>query len=187
MKHRLFIAITPPQSFKVRVSALQLDLDNLGLPVRWEEPEKLHLTLSLLARVSDEQMSHINALLRCVSSRTTPLEISPLFLETLYQKHEPSLIYLGLAGDITALKGLYSQLYRELTEMGFPQRKRFLPHITVGRLKKADPALTKKFLDRLDGYQFSPPDAFTVNSLDLYRSLISRAGSTYQLVNRFPL
>ncbi len=185
MKYRLFIAIDAP--LRQEVLSLQSKLSELNLPVVWEEPEKVHLTLNFLGEVEQAQIGHLNKIITTAVSEFSPFNLRPAFLETLYKRHDPSLIYLGLSGDTDVLKELQQRLTKGLEKMALPQPERFLPHITIGRLKRIDPTMTKSFLDKIRDSDFSPLPEFLVKNIVLYRSLLSKSGSHYAQLHEFVL
>ncbi|HJZ05688.1 2'-5' RNA ligase [Candidatus Amesbacteria bacterium RIFCSPHIGHO2_01_FULL_48_32] len=185
MKHRLFIALDLPETTLENVVVLQTSLSRLNLPVDWEKPQKMHLTLNFLGRVEEKDIPLVEKTLNRVVSSYPPLTLTPHFLETLYQRHEPSLIYL--AASSPELLDFQKSLSLSLSKIKFPQPIRFLPHITIGKLRRQDPALTKRYLGQIDDYEFSPLPKFTVDHITLYESFLSRSGSTYQKKARFML
>ncbi|OGD06415.1 2'-5' RNA ligase [Candidatus Amesbacteria bacterium RIFOXYB1_FULL_47_13] len=187
MTRRLFIAITPPQVILDSLGEFQLQLQSLNLPVDWEPREKLHITLNFLGRVADDDFTPVIRNLAAFARSRTGLSLTPMFLETLYQRHDNSLIYIGFSGDLKQLRQMQKSLSLSLSQLSFPQPRRFLPHLTIGRLKRTDPTTTKKYMDLIRPREFIPLPAFTVDSLALYQSFLSRAGSHYQRLRTFTL
>jgi RNA 2',3'-cyclic 3'-phosphodiesterase len=185
LKHRLFIAIDIPDPVRTEIASLQHQLDDLGLPVVWEDPKKLHLTLHFLGSTPNEQMLNLMSALRKELHTFSAFSLTPYFLETLYKRHEPSLIYVGLQGDLEALKLLQRSLGDLLTEFRLPAQNKFLPHITIGRLKRDDPVNTKLFLDKIDIVDIKPLSTYTVDNVVLYESHLSKQGSFYQKLATF--
>lgn len=187
MKYRLFIAADPPAAAKESIIRIQDQLSRSPYPVLWESSDKLHLTLNFIGATPPENLAEINRIVSSTASRFAPFTLTPAFLETLYQRHEQSLIYLGFSGDIQKLRDLQSSLSLSLTQISIPQPRRFLPHLTIGRLKRTDPPTTKRFLDQMRDLPFTPLPAFQITAITLYRSFLSRQGSTYQKLATFPL
>lgn len=183
MTHRLFIAIAVPAQ---EVIALQGRLDRLRLPVDWEKPEKLHLTLNFLGRVPDSQIGALSAVVSQIARSFPPLTLRPTFLEALYRRHDRSLVYLAPTGDIASLKELQKTLSQSMaTHLSLPSQERFLPHIVVGKIKKDDPVQVKKVISQVSDYEMEPLSPFVVDRLTLYESHLSRSGSTYQIKASF--
>jgi len=187
LTHRLFIAIDPPPSIRSGVRRLQSRLAHLDLPVNWEDTDKLHLTLNFLGRIPDQNLGPITTTLTRVAAAMTQFSLEPMFLETLYQRHDNSIIYIGFAGDIDLLKKMQKSLSLSLSKLSLPQPRRFLPHLTIGRLKRTDPTLTKRYLDQIRAQNFRPLPVFTVDKIILYESFLTKAGSHYQKVREFML
>jgi RNA 2',3'-cyclic 3'-phosphodiesterase len=187
LKQRLFIALDPPDDLRQEIVDLQSRLDQLRLPLRFEPAEKLHLTLNFLGEVDKSFTSDIGTALKSVASEFSPFILTPAFLETLYQRHDNSLVYLGFTGDVDILKKLQSGLKACLSGMHLPQPKRFLPHITLGKMIKTDPVLTKSALDKVRDFKIRPLSEFTIDHLTLYESLLSKEGSHYRRLRRFML
>jgi len=187
LKHRLFVAIDLPIELRTQVVDLQQKLAKQNMPVDWEEPNKLHMTLNFLGEVENEKLHQVSQIIRKSISAFRPFNIQPSFLETLYKRHDPSLVYLGLSGDVEILKELQESLTKELNDLKLPQPEKFLPHITIGRLKRTDPPTTKKFLDGVSNFDFSPLPVFEVLEVWLFKSLVSKAGSHYDRLLHFSL
>jgi RNA 2',3'-cyclic 3'-phosphodiesterase len=182
LKQRLFISLDPPDSTRQEITVLQHALEKLNLPIRFEPPEKLHLTLNFIGAVEKDRVGSLQNLIRRVADTYAPLTLTPAFLETLYQKHDSSLIYLGLTGDTDGLDNLHDDLKENLAEQQIPQPERYMPHITIGRFKKADPVLTKSFMDKVNAYEFTALTPFIADRISLYESLLSRDGSHYRRI-----
>ncbi len=187
MKQRLFLAIELPDNVAKSVLQLQTQLDRLHLPIDWEPEEKLHLTLNFLGKVDDSLLSEISLIVRNRCSETQNFKLIPAFLETLYKRHETSIVYLGLGGDVTELKNLQKDLASAFSQLQFSQSERFLPHITIGKVKKNDPVVTKSVLDTINQQEFTPLPEFAVDHLTLFRSFPAKFDSHYQRVGRFPI
>jgi RNA 2',3'-cyclic 3'-phosphodiesterase len=185
LKYRLFVAIDLPHDLKLEVESLINGLNTLGLPVVWEKPEKLHLTLNFLGNVYDGDIQKVIKNIHDTVSAFPKFTLTPQFLETLYQRHENSLVYLAPTGDTEELIRLQKDLSQMFNEMEMPQPTRFFPHITIGRLKRTDPPTTKYVLDKIDTFEFEPLSSFEVNKITLLKSMVSRAGSVYERLRDF--
>lgn len=176
MKHRLFIAIDLAVTTLGEIAALQPQLDKLKLPIIWEKHP--HITLNFLGKADPKA---IIPLIPPFPSFT----LQPLYLDTLYSRHEPTILYLSLAKseDLIQLQASISSGISSIT----PQPRKFLPHITIARLRRTDPVSTKRFMDLISDFespQFSP---FVVDKIALYESLLSKSGATHRQISQFML
>lgn len=183
MKHRLFTAIALPESISLEITRLQQDLDKLKLPVVWER--NFHLTLNFLGQVTDSDTGTIKNLISDTTKNLYSYTLLPLYLDTLYSRHDPTVLYLSLSKSEELLE-LQDSLASALSSIT-PQPRKFLPHITIGAFKRTDPVTTKHFIDLVS--DFATPDfsEILVDKIILYESLPSKAGTTYRQISQFML
>jgi len=181
------LAIEISDDLRRGIGDLQSRLDKLKLPIKWEEPQKLHLTLNFLGRIEESLEPEIHRAIAKVCSLYAQFDLTPVFLETMCKKHEPSFLYLGISGELPTLLQLQKNLREELLFLKVPLPEKFFAHITIGRVKKADPITTKSVLNSIQDFEFSPLPDFTASAVSLFESLISDKGSHYRLIRRFML
>ncbi len=181
------MAIEISDDLRREIGDLQSRMEKLKLPIRWEEPQKLHLTLNFLGRIEESLEPEIHRVVSGVCSQFSQFDLTPVFLETMYKKHEPSFLYLGISGELPTLLKLQKSLREELLYLKVPLPEKFFAHITIGRVNKADPETTKSVLNRFQDFEFSPLPDFTTVAVSLFESLISDKGSHYRLIRRFML
>lgn len=187
MKHRLFFAIQLPPAASLEVIAWQKKLDKLELPVVWEDPEKMHMTLNFLGnKVESEQLTPVRRTGFNAAAGTPKFEMQLNFLETLYQRHQETLIYLAPVKE-PVLLDLQNRLCIGLNEIELDQPRKFLPHIMIGWLKRTDPVTTKECIQKISNFEFKPLKPFTVENITLYESYVSSKGSHYQKIGEFML
>jgi len=187
LKHRLFLAIVPPAEVISRITALQVDLDKLRLPIRWEPAANLHITLNFFGRVPEEKIPQLSSIISGIAANTPVFFLTPAYLAGMYRRHEPSFPYLSIADPDGILKDLRKELAQGVSRLQLPQPERFIPHITLGKFQKTDPTQTKQFLDKLSDHETEPLSSFEVQNLIMFESLLSRDGATYQRLAAFPL
>lgn len=187
MKHRLFIAANLPRETALAIGKIQADLEALKLPLRPEPQEKLHITFNFLGRIDEEKISDINEIVSKTAASFSSPGLIPSFLDSMYNKHADSYVYLGLSGDTDVLKSIYKSLSLELSRISLPMAERYFPHITIARFQKADPVTVKSAMDKIDQYEFNPLPAFALDNISLYESLLSQKGSYFRLIGQQPL
>jgi RNA 2',3'-cyclic 3'-phosphodiesterase len=180
MKHRIFIAINLPEKVKETLSGYQEKW--LDLPIRWVNPQSLHLTLAFLGEIEDQDLAEI-----CRGLKNVALEHSPFFInlvQTDYDTGEekiPRLIW-AIGEKSEKLSSLKKDLDGFLNKkIGFtPERRDFFPHITLGRVKqwqwsKIEPEERPEikedfFLD------------FEVKSIEVMESRLKKTGAEYDIL-----
>jgi 2'-5' RNA ligase len=187
LKHRLFFAISLPETTQTAITRLYPALESVYPHLVFEPPEKLHITMNFLGRQEQEQIPQINKIGLNTTAQVPSFELTPSFLDCMYKKHAGSYVYLGLSGDLDTLKHIHKSLSLLLSDLNIPQAHRFFPHITIARFKKTDPVSLKSAMDKIDELEFTPLQSFLVEKLTLYESLLSQKGSHYRVVGEYLL
>jgi len=187
LKHRLFAAIDLPDQVMSQVAKLQTELDKLGVPIVWEKPKQLHLTLVFMGRLADEDAARVQGMLVNTARTFRSHTLRMGDLDTLYNRHEPSILFLQIIDLEGELVSLQKELARRVDEVTPQPRQKFMPHITIGRVRKSDPTQVKQFLERLSGVEIDSLGKFTVNQVHLYESFLSKSGASHVKLASFNL
>jgi 2'-5' RNA ligase len=184
---RSFIAIDLPAELKQVIGEYQASLKTIAETIRWEEPKNLHLTLFFLGKLKDEELHQVNQVLLS-KLHEKPFRLQPAGLSYLYKKHEDSLIYIDVAGDSTAVQHLQNEVSRLIKisiDMTLPHR--FLPHMTIGRLKPfVNPPEKKLILRSIFSQQPGKFPAFTVTEIKIMQTVFS-SDKSHRYITHFKL
>ncbi|MDO8488418.1 MAG: RNA 2',3'-cyclic phosphodiesterase [bacterium] len=187
MKHRLFVAINPPPEVLDHIGQLQRELDKLKLPIKWNPLDKIHITLAWLGHLPAEEVARMRGIVANTARQFRAHQLQPVAIDTMYQRHEPSLVYLLLADPEGELAALQKELTRKVDEITPQPRQKFLLHITIGWVLKSDPTRVKHTLDEIDKVEMEPWPKFSVTQMTLYESFSTKAGSSYSRMGSFNL
>ena len=159
---RLFIAIDLPRSFKAEVSRVQKELKQLSCGGRFVPGASFHITLHFIGESKDLQGA-VAAMQEAVRG------IRPFTLHLgkydCFDKGGKKTSFLEVKGELGELNALYESLQSALYDNGFSrERKRFTPHITLGRNVEHDELAT------LELKQLSPKASMTVMGITLFES-----------------
>ncbi|WP_299176950.1 RNA 2',3'-cyclic phosphodiesterase [uncultured Neptuniibacter sp.] len=169
---RLFLAIDLPPSTQERISDLYLSEHT---EVRWTPTEQLHLTLQFIGEVQADAMDKITSAMEEVTFRPFELQLSGI------GHFRSGIIWLGVARS-QALMQLQSSIKYHLHQQGIiTERRKFTPHITIGRCKNINPILMKAIEER--GLGFS--NRFTAENFQLKSSRLSPLGAEYHTEMEF--
>ncbi|WP_158892362.1 RNA 2',3'-cyclic phosphodiesterase [Amycolatopsis anabasis] len=162
----LFSALLPPAE---AIEALRAELDRLGAGgdgLRWEPPERWHITLGFYGVVEDEkrQVDWLRERLRGHPAPTLRLAGSGTF---------PGVLWIGVDGSGVLELGTAAGAGREGRE--------YHPHLTLARARRAVPSRWKR---RLAGFRGEP---WTAAEAVLMRSERDDRGPRYTVVEAFPL
>ncbi|MBW1988795.1 MAG: RNA 2',3'-cyclic phosphodiesterase [Deltaproteobacteria bacterium] len=175
---RAFIAVPLPGKAKEAVCAMADRFLESGLPVRCVKPEALHLTLRFLGDVERGRVGEISAAMDNAAAGVAPFTLCATGMGVFPGFSRPRVVWVGLDGDVSPLRGLFSRLEDELFEIGFEREpRRFHPHLTLGRARgRMDPNRTVAAVDSCTGLGSEP---FTVDRFVLYQSDLLPEGARH--------
>ena len=194
---RVFVAIELPDDVK-RIVADAIDslrrerIDNLRL-VR---PEGVHLTLKFLGDIGVDRVPAVeDAMAQAVaafsSERRSDNTPSAPFRLTLGatgvfpNANRARVLWIGVDGDMQALRSLQAQVENALIATGFPseRQQRFNPHLTVGRMHhRASQADRQSATNALSALQLPIDSTIAVNGISLMRSTLLPGGAKYDRI-----
>lgn len=186
---RSFIAIDIPEETKAKIGLFQERLRKLPYPVRWENPSNFHINLLFLGDVREATLSRISAGLMS-DIKKIPFELATGHLDYLYKRHGDSIIYISVEGDLKKLKELKDQVARSVERTTkYDSPSRFLPHITVGRIKPYIGQQEKKdILSDVINFQPRRLKTFTVQEIRLMQTnFLEDTTHRYTTITKIPL
>jgi 2'-5' RNA ligase len=178
---RLFVALELSEDVKHQLATFQADLaarlDSSSM--RWTKPEQLHLTLLFLGEVPVDRLPSVEASLARAARGSPPLTLATQGLGVFPSERRPSVLWVGVGGDLEALRALQRQVALEFAWLGLADDKRFRPHLTLARVKRFAGPLS------LEGV--APPLNWRAAQLALFESTLSPQGARYRRLNAFDL
>lgn len=175
---RLFVGIDLPPEIDDHLSLI-----GGGIPrARWEDPDKLHVTVRFIGEVDGGTKRRIEDALHQV--RQEPFMLSVAGMGFFPPRGIPRVLWAGL-DDPAPLHDLHGRVERVLTRAGLPpEGRKYTPHVTLARLR--DPPRTK-LMELLRHHALLRTAPFRVTSFQLYSSVLSPRGSKYRIEHHYPL
>lgn len=175
---RLFVALGLPH-------ATSMDLATLtggGVPgARWVPPENYHVTLRFIGEVTEPQAEDVASALAAISARPFDLQIKGC---GVFGHDQPRAIWAGVEPS-EALTNLQKKIEHAFQRMRLAADKRkFVPHVTLARLRNAEPLKVQQFIQDHSLYKAAP---IAIDSFGLYSSDLSHSGSIYHLEQSYRL
>jgi RNA 2',3'-cyclic 3'-phosphodiesterase len=179
---RLFVAVDVPEPVRTALWKAAAPLRQSAPKARWVTPERWHLTLQFLGHLEVERVPDVEAAL-AAASLLPPFELA---LSGQAGHFGGRVVWAGLAPS-DGLAGLAAAVREQLAARALPVDDRpFRAHLTLarasGRSRLPAPLLTAA----LPGWR-GPRHAWTVEAVELVRSVLGRGGSMYTVVGRWPL
>ena len=178
---RAFIALNFPGPERERIHGAVDPLRDGGLPVRWVQPENLHVTLKFLGTIKAEMVGSVTEKLEGVAAATAPFRLVLGGFGAFPTIRRPSVLWLGVHAS-PELRCLKQDLEWALSECGFEAETRaFHPHVSLGRANPSRGAGAFRGLDDLlAGMNFKKE--VPVQAVELMQSRLSRDGAAYTVL-----
>ena len=174
---RLFTALELPPDIGFSLSLLRGGLNG----ARWIDPANYHITLRFIGDIDDRTADEIAEGLSRVDRPRFDLTLGAL---GAFGSHRPHSVYAGVAPS-QALKDLQAEHERVIQRAGLePERRKFIPHVTLARLRNASEQDVAAFLALRGGFRTAP---FAVGRFVLLSSRASKGGGPYLMEEAYPL
>ena len=180
---RLFVAIHvhPEEQFLRHYYSLKKELSYEK--IKWVDPDNLHLTLKFLGATEEEKIPIINNTLYALAKNYAPLSFTIENTGIFGSRYNPRVLWFGISNG-KQLMHLGQEILNSLNDAGFPRdRQNFVPHLTIGRIKKiANKRLFQKIIDR---HKTIFLQEVSVRQMVLYESVLHSTGPIYYPVKTF--
>ena len=180
---RAFIALRSSQVLKKKLAAVQSELISENADVKWDLPEKFHITLKFLGNCKPEVLAQLTTDLRSSLQDIHSFEIVYRAIGCFPTITHPKVVWVG-ADKNQSLDQLQAKVEEACTKLGFTKEDRqFHPHITLGRVKGN--RNIHRLTEKLKSITLEPLQAQCSEVL-LMRSELKPTGSIYTLLNSIP-
>lgn len=178
---RVFVAIDISDEVRQKIAAYIRDLmrHSEAAAVKFERPEKLHLTLKFLGDIDPNRLENVVSAVYIIAGRHDSFALEVAGTGVFPNAAKPRILWLGIRGE--GPSSIVSEIDDACRALGFPPEKRdFKPHLTMGRVRQGDKAseVVRYHLD----HDFAPVRSL-VTKLSIYESRLLRTGSVYTLVS----
>lgn len=173
---RLFIAVNPPEPVRRAIAQSLAPVREAGLPIRWLDPEGIHLTLKFLGAVDRQREPDIVAGLDAVCDGVKGFTLPLGGFGAFPNPEQPRVVWVGCEA-VPALELLQHGVETQMARLGFPVEGRpFRPHLTVGRARRGAGRVAS-LGEWLDNLRYE--ESVRVESLDLMESVLGRGHARY--------
>jgi 2'-5' RNA ligase len=180
---RTFVALELSERLKEGILALAEEFRARGIWASWAKRPTLHLTLKFLGDVEETELPEVVAAVERASSGVSTFDLETARLGAFPSPRRPRVLWLGVA-PCDELFALHAALDEELAALGFQrERRRFHPHVTIGRMRDPRAESVQAMLDEL----VAPKETVAVEEVRVMRSTLRPEGALHELVEAIPL
>lgn len=178
---RAFIAILIPAEIRKNIVSFY---DKLGTVkgIKKVPYENLHITLDFLGKMEADQIPYLAEKLTAAAAQGSPFTLEMKGVGAFPSLTAPKTLWVA----IEKKKALFDLAKRIKTATESSDRKRFSPHLTVGRVKYEDPGQNRFYNEFIkeENHSFG---GFTVDSFFLMKSDLSGKTPVYNVVEEFKI
>ena len=187
---RSFIAIELPREVKLELARWQNRLKaGSRAPVKWVDPDIIHLTLKFLGNITPDIAGKITAALEEACRSVHPFHLRINEPGVFPNARRVQVVWVGMTGDVARLSQLQKNIDFGLAPLGFKAETRpFTPHLTLARVRdQATPDERQNLGQLITGIPLEISGNINVNSVHLMRSQLTREGPVYSRISSVTL
>jgi 2'-5' RNA ligase len=174
---RLFTALEIPPKVAADLSALRGGIYG----ARWIDPENYHVTLRFIGDVDDAMARDVMVMLGRVRRRAFDIRLNGL---DQFGGKKPRAVFAAVAPN-PALVELQAEHERTFQRIGLePESRKFMPHVTLARLRESAPREVADYLAARGGYRSM---TILISRFVLFSSRSSMGGGPYVVEAAYPL
>ena len=183
---RAFVAVELSETIRARLGDLIASFRSTGAPVKWVEPENLHLTLKFLGNLAEDNLSVATEIMKRCAEGIGPFDLTVSGAGAFPNLRRPRVLFVEAHDAPRAAAELARRLNRKMTRAGVRKEDRaFRCHVTLGRIRKPGPV--HGLAEKLEGAGGESFGTMTVSRIVLMRSELTRAGPVYSPMARADL
>lgn len=183
MAVRTFVALELSRELKQGILALIEELRGAGVRASWGRASTLHLTLKFLGDVDEDVLDAVVEAVGRAAREVDPFTLETGSLGAFPTPRRPRVLWLGVEPE-RVLFDLQEAAESELEKLGFPrERRRFHPHITLGRIRDPNAGSVQHLLEALE----APRERVVVNEVRVMKSTLAPSGAVHEPIAALPL
>ena len=183
---RSFLAVPLPSDVEQAVAATLREMKRELSPVRWVEPENIHITVKFYGGVEVSMLRPLRDAIAGVASFNHPFCIEIIGAGAFPSAGRARVLWLGIDDPDGGLARIAAEVEDASERLSFPREERpFSPHLTIGRAPRGGAVSgAAETLPRYAGRSFGRVE---VRELVLFRSDLMPGGPVYSSQARFEL
>ena len=184
---RAFVAVNFPPNVKAALGRVISELRRHPAQAKWVEAGSIHLTLQFLGNIGYGQVPEIVGALEKCCRESEPFYVKLSGTGVFPSPVKPRVLWVGVEERSGRLAALHRCVQYRLAELGFkPEERRFVPHLTLARIKRGTgfEALAEKAALLVGG---AGELSCSVNSVELMQSNLTPRGAVYSVLASVPL
>jgi RNA 2',3'-cyclic 3'-phosphodiesterase len=152
---RTFVAVPVDRFTHDRLVGLQKRLADTGVPVKWVEPDNLHITLLFLGEVDAREVPAVCSAVETACRAVAPFAMTLAGTSAFPTPRRPRTLIVHVTEGAAELVALHDAVEAPLLDLGCYRREErpYKPHLTLGRVKGRDSEPIAVAVKQFEGWQ----------------------------------
>lgn len=130
---RAFLGIPVTDNLKPKIIKIQDRFSNFD--IKLVESKNLHFNLKFFKELENEKVKKLKEILEKISTQFEPFEIEISGIGAFPSKNYIRVIWLGVKQGYPTFRSLAETIENALESLGFEKNGKFIPHLTLGRVR----------------------------------------------------
>lgn len=175
---RAFLGIPISDDLKHKILDIQRKFSNFD--IKFVETKNLHFNLKFFREIDDENIEKLRQTIEEISKKYEPFEIEIKELGVFPNKNYIRVVWIGVKEGYNALVSLAEDIQNSIENLGFPREEKFVPHLTLGRIRSArNKEELKMLVNEMENIEIG---RMRVDTVILFKSILSLTGPKYEEV-----
>jgi len=175
---RAFLGISVPDGLKPKIIKIQDRFSDFD--IKFVKPENLHFNLKFFKDIENEKVKKLKEILEQISAQFEPFEVEISGIGAFPSKNYIRVIWLGVKQGYQTFRSLAEVIENSLEVLEFEKENRFIPHLTLGRVRSG--RNKNKLLILIRELENVEIGRMTVDKITLLQSKLSPKGPVYEEV-----
>ncbi|MGE0761072.1 MAG: RNA 2',3'-cyclic phosphodiesterase [Pirellulaceae bacterium] len=186
---RTFVAVEVSPDVQSRAGSLMERLRASGVKVTWTKLPNLHLTLKFLGDTPETLLPDVCRAVSKACQGLASFEMQFGGAGAFPSTQRPQTLWLGVQSGLEQIAALQQSVDNALFALRFPrERRRYLPHLTLGRTRGGTPAQLQQLHELLEQNRQFEAGVSYVEEVIVFASTLDREnGPTYDVLSRTEL
>lgn len=144
--------------------------------IKWVKRQALHITVLFLGEITEDQAARCADLLHNPGMQREPITVRFKGMATFPPRGRPRVLYAPLLEGFSECMAVYEELFDGVERSILGEKRRYTPHITLGRVKGRGAVPQREEFSDLYG-------SFIVKRCVLYQSVLKSDGPEYREID----
>ncbi|OGI12518.1 2'-5' RNA ligase [Candidatus Micrarchaeota archaeon RBG_16_36_9] len=175
---RAFLGISISEDLKNKILNIQKKFS--AFDIKFVEPENLHFNLKFFREIENENIEKLRRVVEEIVKKYQPFDIEIRGLGVFPNKSYIRVVWIGVKEGYNNLMSLVEEIQNSIEDLGFVKEEKFVPHLTLGRVRTArNEEELKKLVEELQDVEIG---SMKIDSIKLFQSKLSPKGPVYEEV-----